>query len=160
MSTTRYEAIVEDVLAQIASGALKPGQALPSMRTLTEDHGVSGGTVRSAMLALKAFGVVEGEQGKGVFVCKPLPRDLTALLGALARPPHKRTAIVADIRARIADGELRPGEGIGTYQQMKQRYGVSLGVIREAVLVLKTEGDVDVFESGVRVAARAAPTPQ
>ncbi|HEY0700452.1 MAG TPA: winged helix-turn-helix domain-containing protein [Micromonospora sp.] len=54
----------------------RPGDKLPSLRELVAHYGVSAEPVRSALLILQAEGLVEGHQGKGVFVTgEPAPTE-------------------------------------------------------------------------------------
>ncbi|MEV4705013.1 winged helix-turn-helix domain-containing protein [Actinoplanes sp. NPDC049316] len=66
--TPSYQRIVDDIKSKIASGELSPGDQLPSARGLQEQYGVGSTAVRNAMLVLRAEGLVEGHQGKGVYV--------------------------------------------------------------------------------------------
>ncbi|AVT32260.1 GntR family transcriptional regulator [Plantactinospora sp. BC1] len=66
-----YTRIVADIRAKIASGELKPGDKLPSVAQLRAQYDASNTAVRNAMLVLREAGVVEGHQGKGVYVRKP-----------------------------------------------------------------------------------------
>jgi GntR family transcriptional regulator len=63
-----YLQIVDQVKAAIASGALRKGDALPSIRPLAEDLRVNRNTVAKAYGELERQGVVETAAGKGVFV--------------------------------------------------------------------------------------------
>jgi len=67
MNDYKYVNIVDTLRERIASGAYPDGK-LPSTRALREEFEASYGSVRSAILILKAQGVVEGRQGTGVFV--------------------------------------------------------------------------------------------
>lgn len=67
----KYERVAEAIREQIRTGRLKPGDQLPSIAQLKELHGVSYGSIRSAMLILKAEGLVEGRPGEGVYVRRP-----------------------------------------------------------------------------------------
>jgi DNA-binding GntR family transcriptional regulator len=53
---------------QILSGALQPGQALPSETRLTQDHGVSRNTVRQAVAVLRGEGLVTTDRPGGTRV--------------------------------------------------------------------------------------------
>lgn len=68
-----YERIVGSITDQIYSGALQPGQRLPTYRQLAEDYEVSVTTLQTALRLLRALGLVEGQQGKGMWVADPLP---------------------------------------------------------------------------------------
>lgn len=63
----KYTDIVETLRERIAAGEYPDGK-LPSTRELREEFEASYGSVRSAILILKATGVVEGRQGMGVYV--------------------------------------------------------------------------------------------
>ncbi|MBO4209847.1 winged helix-turn-helix domain-containing protein [Micromonospora echinofusca] len=67
-ATPFYERIVNDIRTQIKSGELKPGDKLPSISELCAQYEVSTQVIRSAMLILRAEGLVEGHQGRGVYV--------------------------------------------------------------------------------------------
>ncbi len=63
--------MVDAVRGQITSGELKPGDRLPSNLQLINRFDLSQGSVRRAMLTLKADGLVYGRPGVGVFVADP-----------------------------------------------------------------------------------------
>ncbi|MEU5146354.1 GntR family transcriptional regulator [Streptomyces yangpuensis] len=64
----RYVQIAEDIVQQVRAGVLKPGEQVPSEAEMVERYGVSGGTVRKAMLEIRASGLVETRHGKGSYV--------------------------------------------------------------------------------------------
>jgi DNA-binding GntR family transcriptional regulator len=66
--TPIYKLIIDDIRAQVASGALKPGDQLPSTIQLAGRYACSQTQVKTAIAFLRELGVVEGHQGKGVFV--------------------------------------------------------------------------------------------
>ena len=66
VSKSRY--IVNDILSQVISGKLGPGDRLESERNLTAAYGVSLGTVQRAMEELARRGVVTREVGRGTFI--------------------------------------------------------------------------------------------
>jgi GntR family transcriptional regulator len=63
-----YRQIVQQVKAAAASGALKNGDALPSVRALAEDLRINRNTAARAYGELEAEGVVETRQGSGCFI--------------------------------------------------------------------------------------------
>ncbi|MGC4891095.1 winged helix-turn-helix domain-containing protein [Micromonospora sp. DT227] len=67
-----YTRIIADIKAKITAGELSPGDQLPSMSQLQAQYGVSVTAVRNAMLVLRSEGIVEGHQGKGVYVTGPV----------------------------------------------------------------------------------------
>jgi len=73
--TAKYEKLANAIRDKIKSGELKPGDKLPSISQLRDEFQVSYGSVRGAMLVLKAEKLVEGRQGDGVFVRDPKQKD-------------------------------------------------------------------------------------
>jgi GntR family transcriptional regulator len=66
--TTKYAAISDVLRRRIQRGDIVRGQRLPSESALMAEFGVSRVTVRLAIDALRAAGLVESRQGKGHFV--------------------------------------------------------------------------------------------
>ena len=60
--------VADSLRAEIASGALAPGDKLPSIRQLAERFGVAPMTAQSAIEALKTEGLVYTSPGRGTFV--------------------------------------------------------------------------------------------
>ncbi|MBQ6543251.1 MAG: GntR family transcriptional regulator [Clostridia bacterium] len=63
-----YEQIEEQIKAQIMSGALCAGDALPSMRMLAKELKISVITTKRAYEDLERDGYISNVQGKGCFV--------------------------------------------------------------------------------------------
>lgn len=63
-----YEQIRQLIVAALAAGEWRPGDALPSEAALAERFGASPGTVRRALDELTAEHLVERRQGSGTFV--------------------------------------------------------------------------------------------
>ena len=63
-----YEQIVSQVKAQIMSGALAEGDALPSMRALAQSLRISVITTKRAYEELERGGFIESFTGRGSFV--------------------------------------------------------------------------------------------
>ncbi|WBB75382.1 winged helix-turn-helix domain-containing protein [Micromonospora sp. WMMD1128] len=66
----KWAQIADGIRAEIQSGALAPGDKLPSTSELCRQHGVSAIVVRQAINALKIEGFLEGVGGVGVFVAE------------------------------------------------------------------------------------------
>ena len=79
-----YLQIVEQVKYQAASGALRPGETLPSIRSLAETLNVNRNTVAKAYSELEHEGVIETHPGRGAFVSgRPSPLRRKARNGIL-----------------------------------------------------------------------------
>lgn len=63
-----YEQIVTQIKAQVMSGELQAGEALPSIRSLAKSLHISVLTVQKAYDALQQDGFIETTAGKGCYV--------------------------------------------------------------------------------------------
>lgn len=63
-----YRQIVEQVRFAAASGALRPGEPLPSIRPLAEELRVNRNTIAKAYAELESQGIIETLPGKGCFL--------------------------------------------------------------------------------------------
>ena len=63
-----YLQMVDQIKAAAASGALRPGEALPSIRPLAEELRLNRNTVAKAYSELESLGVIETLPGKGCFL--------------------------------------------------------------------------------------------
>jgi GntR family transcriptional regulator len=68
--TPIYRQIIDQVRLGVATGALRPGQAMPSVRSLAERLVVNANTVVKAYAELVRDGVLEAQQGIGFFVAE------------------------------------------------------------------------------------------
>lgn len=66
-----YQQLRDELATQIAAHRWRPGDLIPSESELTRQFSVATGTVRKAIDALVADGLVERSQGKGTFVRRP-----------------------------------------------------------------------------------------
>ncbi|MEV0185796.1 GntR family transcriptional regulator [Streptomyces sp. NPDC050625] len=123
---------LRDILAEMCTSQLSPGDPLPSERQLCLVHGVSRITVREAIGQLESEGLVTRVRGKGTFVAERTYRselhlasfseDMrqlglkpgTVVLSVNRNPPPPQTAAVLGLlpdqdayhvrRLRLADG--------------------------------------------------------
>src|SRR6266705_6344333 len=95
MASAKYQQIADRLRDQIDSGALQPGERLPSEPDLVRQFDASRNTVRLALALLTNQGLVVTRQGLGTFVTEP-SRPFTALLSRVTAPPsdhHISTAL-------------------------------------------------------------------
>jgi GntR family transcriptional regulator len=114
-----YERIYNEIGAQIAGGVLSRSGRLPPEREISEQLGVSRATVRRALAALEADGLIEAVQGRGTFVTSPrlfeppnalmsfteLARGRSTTAGAVVLGQQVRPATIDEAdRFRVAPG--------------------------------------------------------
>ena len=74
-----FKQIADDLRCQIETGALSPGDRVPSETQLMAAYAVARMTVRQALAVLKAEGLLLAEHGRGVFVrSKPVVRRVAS----------------------------------------------------------------------------------
>jgi len=66
--TSMYRSIIRGIETQIASGALRPGDRLPTPEQLARDYNCSPATARQAIERLQADQIITGHQGRGTYV--------------------------------------------------------------------------------------------
>ncbi len=101
-----YLQIVEGVRSAITSGGLRPGEALPSLRSLGVQLRVNPNTVQRAFDELERDGLIFPRRGVGMYVAElrihpALGRDEAAVVEAFRR------GIEAGQVANISPGRLR-----------------------------------------------------
>ena len=68
--TPVYEQITEQVKKLIMLGILKPGDQLPSVRSLSMELSTNPNTIQKAYSELDFEGIMQSVPGKGCFVCR------------------------------------------------------------------------------------------
>jgi len=66
-----YQQLAELLRAQIASGELS--SRVPSVKSLSQEHGVSHITVEKALAVLRSEGLIRSVVGKGSYVVRSSP---------------------------------------------------------------------------------------
>jgi len=103
--TPVYLQLVEQVRHAAASGGLRTGEPLPSIRPLAEELRVNRNTVAKAYAELESQGVIETIPGKGCFL-----KEVNSLLTKSARNDlliqEIDRAIVAAHHLQIGDADL------------------------------------------------------
>lgn len=109
-----YVQLVDQVRYAAASGGLRPGEALPSIRPLAEELRVNRNTIAKAYAALENQGIIETRPGRGCFLREnntPFTKQvreqlLTKEIDAAVVTAHHlqvdRDAFLAAVEARMA----------------------------------------------------------
>ena len=88
-----YLQIQAQVKNAVAAGALRAGDALPSVRKLASDLRINPNTVARAYLELEREGVISAVPGGGTFVADGLPGLLKAERVRRFRPLARQVAV-------------------------------------------------------------------
>ena len=117
-----YLQLVDQIKAAAASGALRPGEALPSIRPLAEELRVNRNTVAKAYCELESLGVIETLPGRGCF----LKENHSAL-----RKEVRRKLLIVEIDRAIVQAHHLQVPGTEFLEMIQERMDV-LDVKRRA----------------------------
>jgi DNA-binding transcriptional MocR family regulator len=114
MPDALYERIAHRFESGIRSGAIRAGDKLPSVRTLSRAEGVSMTTVVAAFRLLEQRGLVQARPQSGYFAQRPAPeRALPSSRAAAQARPVAVSDIVAELLDQAAPADAFPlGEAI------------------------------------------------
>ena len=142
MMQTVSDQVAERLRAQIAGGALAPGETLPAERRLAEQLGVSRGSLRAGIAQLQAEGLLEARHGSGTRVCADLDRAPLDWLSWV-----------------LASEDLAPEEAMLVVRQLVGlRRVVVLHILDEALRVMSSD-HVARLEALVRIRLSAWTNP-
>ncbi|WP_427168590.1 GntR family transcriptional regulator [Streptomyces sp. C1-1] len=135
-----YLQVAELLRQQIESGDV--GEALPSEAALMRSHGVARNTIRRALKALEADGVVESAPGIGWRVVRGGdPRSLA----------ERMTAVMTEDSLSV--GDTYPSEA-----KLCERFGASRTAVRRILAQMEGNGLLTTVHGKGRT-VRALPTP-
>ena len=72
-----YIQITNQIQSQVASGALKTGDQLPTVRALAQELRVNFNTVARAYRLLDETGIISTQQGRGTYIMMRPPPEIT-----------------------------------------------------------------------------------
>ena len=102
-----YLQIVQQVKDAAASGNLRPGDALPSVRALAEELRINRNTAARAYTELEAEGVIETRQGAGCFLKANGTSPLRKTVRSERLAAELDAVIVQAHHLQISDDELK-----------------------------------------------------
>lgn len=117
----KYQRTLDHLYAEIFSGRVGPGEALPTEAELSESLGISRGTLRHALDKLVQDGVIFRVQGRGTFVSTEQRRQARQQLDVFA----------------LISPQLREG----MYPSLVQGFEQASGAMRHQVLVSNSGND-------------------
>jgi len=115
-----YRQIIDQVLGAIASGTLRGGDQLPTVRQLAVDLSINPNTVVRAYRELEIRGMLTTQQGIGTFVTmQPVPIDEAVRQRQLDQ-------LIGDLLARAGAAGLTADEVVARLQEfISDQRGIS-----------------------------------
>ena len=157
---SRVETIVDEIIARIDRGLIRPGERLPSIRNASETFSASKNTIVDAYERLVASGQIESRPGSGFYVSQHRPKraeipeparvDAVDIVWLLREQLEKRYEVrVGDGRPPAAwmegadVGNLRPVSKPGQ-RTLPESYGSPYGLLalRERIAGFLTERSI------------------
>lgn len=111
-----YRQLIDQVLVAIASGSLKAGDQLPTVRQLAVDLSINPNTVVRAYKELEIRGILTTQQGTGTFITKQ------------------------EVRLDEAQRQKRLAQMVGEFVARAGAEGYSLDELRQILAELATDG--------------------
>jgi GntR family transcriptional regulator len=105
--TPIYTQIVEQVKQQLVSGALRPGDQLPTVRALALELRVNFNTVARAYRLLDEAGIISTQQGRGTYILEVPPPERTDKLRHQALEALTRDYLNEAFRLGCNQDEIR-----------------------------------------------------
>jgi GntR family transcriptional regulator len=102
-----YTQIVNQVQAQIASGIIKPGNQLPTVRALAEELRVNFNTVARAYRILDEARIISTQQGRGTYITEKPPPEVNEKLRRETLEALTHRYISEAIRLDFSNSEIR-----------------------------------------------------
>ncbi|MBI4908418.1 MAG: GntR family transcriptional regulator [Acidobacteria bacterium] len=112
-----YRQIIDQITGGIATGDLRPGDQLPTVRQLAVDLTVNPNTVVRAYRELEIRGVLETQQGTGTFIGERKPE------GAALERQRQLTQLVSEFVARAGASGFTLQELLAELQELASDRG-------------------------------------
>lgn len=98
----KYQAIHATLRRRILDGELVAGERLPAQQDLADSFGVTLMTLRQAMAALEADGLVRAERGRGTFVAD---RPIDIRVGNLSSFAQQMRSVGVEVLTEVLDSK-------------------------------------------------------
>lgn len=122
---SQTDVVFDGIKRMISAGQLRPGARLPVEQELSEQLGVSRGSLREGVRALALMGVLETRQGAGTYVTALDPSTLLGPLGVL---------VDLQLSENIAD--------LMAVRRVLEVEAAGLAALRISEVELETAGDI------------------
>lgn len=139
-----YGKIAQELRGRIDRGDYPAGSRLPSELELIAEFGVARATIRKAIAELTGSGAATTIHGVGTFVVAD---------SVTTSPLPKHREISAELRRRIEEGELRPGDALPSEAELQEEFLVARTTVRRAFKTLEDAGLVLIVRGKHRTVA-------
>jgi len=102
-----YIQIVDQIKAQIASGLLKPGDQLPTVRALATELRINFNTVARAYRILDEERIISTQQGRGTYITEKPPPKVTERMRRESLEALARRYVEESTRLGFSDAEIQ-----------------------------------------------------
>lgn len=102
-----YIQIVDQVKGQIASGALQPGDQLPTVRALATELRINFNTVARAYRILDEERIISTQQGRGTYITEKPPPRVTERLRRELLETLAKNFVAEALRLDFTEAEIR-----------------------------------------------------
>jgi GntR family transcriptional regulator len=101
-----YLQVVERIKERLASGKLKPGDQLPTVRSLALELRVNFNTIARAYRIMDESGIISTQQGRGTYIIDVPPPEMSGSIRAKALADLTRRFIADAERLGVEPNEL------------------------------------------------------
>lgn len=155
-ATPRYEQLAEIFTGRIAKGQLAAGARMPSVRAVSEQHGISTSTALQAYRLLQERGILVARPQAGFYVAAP--GAPTAGAGQVSTL-HRYEQLADLIVGMIDKGTLTAGMRLPSVRAISEEHGLSISTVLQAYRWLEDRGVLVARpQSGFYVAATQGGT--
>ena len=105
--TNTFNDVLKQIIEQIQTGELKPGDALPAERILAEELGISRPALREVLKALSLLGITVSVHGGANYIATDLSSCLTGPLSIIFQMYNSKIQDAVSLR-----GALEPKQPI------------------------------------------------
>ena len=117
-----YTQIVNQVQSQLANGILKPGDQLPTVRSLASELRVNFNTVARAYRILDEARIISTQQGRGTYITEIPPPEVTEKLRRESLSELTQRFISEAYRLGFSEREVSQmvRDSLKSWKEMKQ----------------------------------------
>lgn len=139
--TFRYEQVARLFGRKIEKGVLAPGARMPTVRAVSQQHGISASTVLQAYRKLRDRGVLVSRPRAGFFVGPPqVPGKPRAGNATEVPASHRYEQLATLIVGMIDKGTFSAGMRLPSVRALSEEHGISISTVLQAYRWLEDRG--------------------